>query len=131
MPDEQGANSPARYAEGDPDLAPHPRWSVLPPRSAIGNWTPLPVFEPQPAPLPARRRISSRSPRMPRVSVSVLLSASINLRVVHCPFVLGRCLETVSPPSRIHLGLGVAMELALSVIGQMASQYRLWESAGL
>src|SRR5437899_5224987 len=43
------------------------------------------------------------------------------LRLVHRPFAFGHCLETVSPSLRIHLGLGVAMELALNVIGQMAS----------
>src|SRR5205814_1359037 len=42
---------------------------------------------------------------------------------------LGRCPEIVSPSLRIHLGLGVAMELALGVIGQMASRSQLWKAA--
>src|SRR5260370_16872065 len=50
----------------------------------------------------------------------------VRLRVAHSPFVLGGCPEMVSPSLRIHSGLGVAMELALSVIGQMTS--RSWHS---
>src|SRR5216684_3682347 len=45
----------------------------------------------------------------------------LSLRFVHCLSAFGRCRETVSPSLRIYLRLGSAMELALSVIGQMAS----------
>ena len=55
----------------------------------------------------------------------------LSLRLVHCPSFFGRSRETVSPSLRIYLRLGSAMELALSVIGQMASRPLLQNLLGL
>src|SRR5260370_42497309 len=52
----------------------------------------------------------------------------LSLRFTHRPLVLGSCLEIVSPSLRIYLGLELAMELALSGIGRMASRGEQWKS---
>src|SRR5207302_10754911 len=127
-PDEQGANSPSRLAAAGPDPLRLPQWSGLPRRSTIWSLAPIPELRAQPATLPARPPTNSRLPHMLRTILCEPPSTSI--QSLRCPWPICPCPETVSPSSRIHLGLEEAMELAVSVIGQMASQNRLWESAG-
>src|SRR5713226_7556397 len=119
--DEQGANNPARHAPAGPDPAHRPRLRGLLPHSIIANSPLVPVarmaLERSPASWPRCRRRSGT----PRVQNRAPFSSSILSSSSPSPFVLGSSRRQFPALLEGHLGLGLAMELVLNVIGQMAS----------